>query len=171
MNIDKPDTASVRNDPIISASGIVKNFGSVTAVDGVSFDVYKGETYGLLGPNGAGKTTTMRLLSALSPLTAGTLTVAGLDVSTMGREVREVLGVVTQEDGLDTDLTPRDNLIVYGFLAGLRYSVAARKADAVLQFFDLTDKARDEIDNLSGGMKRRLAIARAFMTDPQVIVP
>ena len=106
MNIDNLDTASVRNDPIISASGIVKNFGSVTAVDGVSFDVYKGETYGLLGPNGAGKTTTMRLLSALSPLTAGTLTVAGLDVSTMGREVRDVLGVVTQEDGLDTDLTP-----------------------------------------------------------------
>ena len=170
MNIDNPDTASVRNVPIISASGIVKNFGSVTAVDGVSFDVYKGETYGLLGPNGAGKTTTMRLLSALSPLTAGTLTVAGLDVSTMGREVRDVLGVVTQEDGLDTDLTPRDNLIVYGFLAGLRYSAAARKADAVLQFFDLTDKAREEIDNLSGGMKRRLAIARAFMTDPQVIV-
>ena len=170
MNIDNPDTAGVRNDPIISASGIVKNFGSVTAVDGVSFDVYKGETYGLLGPNGAGKTTTMRLLSALSPLTAGTLTVAGLDVSTMGREVRDVLGVVTQEDGLDTDLTPRDNLIVYGFLAGLRYSSAARKADSVLQFFDLTDKAREEIDNLSGGMKRRLAIARAFMTDPQVIV-
>ena len=142
----------------------------MTAVDGVSFEVYKGETYGLLGPNGAGKTTTMRLLSALSPLTAGSLTVAGMDVSTKGREVRDVLGVVTQQDGLDTDLNPRDNLIVYGILSGLAYSAAARKADAVLQFFDLTDRAKDEIDYLSGGMKRRLCIARAFLTNPQVIV-
>ena len=157
-------------DPVISASGITKNFGDLTAVDGVSFEVYKGETYGLLGPNGAGKTTTMRLLSALSPLTAGSLTVAGMDVSTNGREVRDVLGVVTQQDGLDTDLNPRDNLIVYGILSGLAYSAAARKADAVLQFFDLTDRAKDEIDYLSGGMKRRLCIARAFLTNPQVIV-
>ena len=157
-------------DPVIRASGITKNFGDLTAVDGVSFEVYKGETYGLLGPNGAGKTTTMRLLSALSPLTAGSLTVAGMDVSTKGREVRDVLGVVTQQDGLDTDLNPRDNLIVYGILSGLAYSAAARKADAVLQFFDLTDRAKDEIDYLSGGMKRRLCIARAFLTNPQVIV-
>ena len=170
MNIDDSDTTSRRPDPVISASGITKNFGELTAVDGVSFEVHKGETYGLLGPNGAGKTTTMRLLSALSPLTAGTLTVAGLDVSSKGREVRDVLGVVTQQDGLDTDLSPRDNLIVYGILSGLAYSDAARKADAVLQFFDLTDRAKDEIDYLSGGMKRRLCIARAFMTNPQVIV-
>ncbi len=156
--------------PVISASGITKNFGDLTAVDGVSFEVHKGETYGLLGPNGAGKTTTMRLLSALSPLTAGSLTVAGLDVSSKGREVRDVLGVVTQQDGLDTDLNPKDNLIVYGILAGLSHSAAVRRADAVLQFFDLTDRAKDEIDYLSGGMKRRLCIARAFMTNPQVIV-
>ena len=155
---------------VIRASGITKRFGDVVAVDGVSFEVRRGETYGLLGPNGAGKTTTMRLMSGLSPLTSGDLTVAGVDVSRQAREVRNVLGVVTQQDGLDTDLNARDNLIVYGFIAGLSRAQAQRRADAVLMFFDLTDKAKEEIDYLSGGMKRRLAIARAFMTSPQVMV-
>ena len=155
---------------VIRASGITKRFGEVVAVDDVSFEVRRGETYGLLGPNGAGKTTTMRMVSGLSPLSAGELVVAGIDVSRQGREVRHVLGVVTQQDGLDTDLNARDNLIVYGFIAGLSRAQAARRADAVLMYFDLTDKASEEIDNLSGGMKRRLAIARAFMTKPQVIV-
>ena len=155
---------------VIRASGITKRFGDVVAVDGVSFEVRRGETYGLLGPNGAGKTTTMRLMSGLSPLTSGELTVAGIDVSRQAREVRNVLGVVTQQDGLDTDLNARDNLIVYGFIAGLSRAQAQRRADAVLMFFDLTDKAKEEIDYLSGGMKRRLAIARAFMTSPPVMV-
>ncbi len=156
--------------PVIRASGITKRFGQVVAVDGVSFEVRRGETYGLLGPNGAGKTTTMRLMSGLSPLTSGVLTVAGIDVSRQPREVRNVLGVVTQQDGLDTDLNTRDNLIVYGFLSGLSRAQAKRRADAVLMLFDLTDKSKEEIDYLSGGMKRRLAIARAFMTRPQVMV-
>lgn len=155
---------------VVRASRITKRFGEVVAVDGVSFDVRRGETYGLLGPNGAGKTTTMRMMSGLSPLTAGELSVAGMDVSRQGREVRDVLGVVTQQDGLDTDLNARDNLIVYGFIAGLSRAQAERRADAVLMYFDLTDKVNEEIDNLSGGMKRRLAIARAFMTEPQVMV-
>ena len=155
---------------VIRASSISKRFGDVLAVDGVSFEVRRGETYGLLGPNGAGKTTTMRMVSGLSPLTGGELTVAGIDVSRQGREVRNVLGVVTQQDGLDTDLNARDNLITYGFIAGLSRAEAEQRADAVLMYFDLTDKAKEEIDNLSGGMKRRLAIARAFMTRPQVIV-
>ena len=160
-----------QNDGIVvRASSITKHFGEVVAVDGVSFEVRRGETYGLLGPNGAGKTTTMRLMSGLSPLTTGELTVAGIDVSRRGREVRNVLGVVTQQDGLDTDLNARDNLIVYGFIAGLSRAQAEQRADAVLMYFDLTDKANEEIDNLSGGMKRRLAIARAFMTSPQVMV-
>ena len=170
MITDCTDPGPGVTEPVISASGITKTFGELTAVDGVSFKVHRGETYGLLGPNGAGKTTTMRLLSALSPLTAGSLTVAGLDVTSQGRQVRDVLGVVTQQDGLDTDLNPKDNLIIYGILAGLDYSTAVRRADAVLQFFDLTDRAKDEIDYLSGGMKRRLCIARAFMTNPRVIV-
>ena len=155
---------------VIRASGITKRFGQVVAVDGVSFEVRRSETYGLLGPNGAGKTTTMRLMSGLSPLTSGELTVAGIDVSRQPREVRNVLGVVTQQDGLDTDLNTRDNLIVYGFLSGLSRAQAKRRADAVLMLFDLTDKSKEEIDYLSGGMKRRLAIARAFMTRPQVMV-
>ena len=155
---------------VIRATGITKRFGETVAVDGVSFQVGHGETYGLLGPNGAGKTTTMRLVSGLSPLTAGELIVAGIDVSREAREVRNVLGVVTQEDGLDTDLNAKDNLIAYGYIAGLSRAQAERRADAVLMFFDLTDKAKEDIDSLSGGMKRRLAIARAFITNPQVIV-
>ncbi len=155
---------------VIRATGITKQFGGTVAVNGVSFQVSHGETYGLLGPNGAGKTTTMRLVSGLSPLTAGELIVAGIDVSREAREVRNVLGVVTQEDGLDTDLNAKDNLIAYGYIAGLSRAQAGRRADAVLMFFDLTDKAKEDIDSLSGGMKRRLAIARAFMTNPQVIV-
>ena len=155
---------------VICATRIAKQFGNVAAVDDISFEVRRGETYGLLGPNGAGKTTTMRMVSGLSPLTSGALTVAGIDVARQGREVRNVLGVVTQQDGLDTDLNPRNNLIVYGYMTGLSRSEARRRADAVLMYFDLTDRAGDEIDNLSGGMKRRLAIARAFMTTPQVIV-
>ena len=155
---------------VIRASRISKRFGEVLAVDDVSFEVHRGETYGLLGPNGAGKTTTMRMVSGLSPLNSGELVVAGIDVSRQSREVRDVLGVVTQRDGLDTDLSPRNNLIVYGYMAGLSRAEAKLRADAVLMYFDLTGRARDEIDNLSGGMKRRLAIARAFMTKPLVIV-
>ena len=160
-----------RSDPaVIRASGLTKRFGDIVAVDDVSFEVRRGETFGLLGPNGAGKTTTMQLVSGLSPLTAGDLTVAGIDVTRDARKVRNVLGVVTQQDGLDGDLHARDNLIVYGFVSGLSRSQAEKRADAVLMFFDLTDRATEEIDNLSGGMKRRLAIARALMTSPQVIV-
>ena len=160
-----------RNDPIvIRASGLTKRFDEIVAVDDVSFEVRRGETYGLLGPNGAGKTTTMRLVSGLSPLTAGELTVAGIDVSREARRVRNVLGVVTQQDGLDSDLDARDNLVTYGFVSGLSRAQALKRADAVLMFFDLTDRSNEEIDNLSGGMKRRLAIARALMTNPRVIV-
>ena len=107
------------NGSVIRASDLTKRFGEIVAVDGISFEVSRGETYGLLGPNGAGKTTTMRMISGLSPLTNGKLTVAGIDVTHQAREVRNVLGVVTQEDGLDTDLDAKQNLIVYGFTAGL----------------------------------------------------
>jgi lipooligosaccharide transport system ATP-binding protein len=158
------------DDVVIRAAGITKRYGDTVAVNGISFNVKRGETYGLLGPNGAGKTTTMRMISGLSPLDSGQLTVDGNDVSRQAREVRNVLGVVTQEDGLDTDLDAKGNLIVFGYTAGLSRREAEKRADAVLMFFDLTDKAKEEIDSLSGGMKRRLAIARAFMTSPRVIV-
>ena len=155
---------------MIRGRDIVKRFGLTTAVDGVTFDVMQGETYGLLGPNGAGKTTLMRLLSALSPLTDGELVVAGLDVRRQGRAVRERLGVVTQQDGLDTDLTVRQNLETYGYFSGLSRRECSRRAAEVLTFFGLSERANDDVDPLSGGMKRRLAIARAFLMEPDVIV-
>ena len=155
---------------MIRGRNIVKRFGSTTAVDGVTFDVMRGETYGLLGPNGAGKTTLMRLLSALSPLTGGELAVAGLDVTAHARAVRGRLGVVTQQDGLDSDLTVQQNLETYGYFSGLSRRRSRRRAFEVLSFFGLEERASDDVAHLSGGMKRRLAIARAFIMEPQVII-
>ncbi len=154
----------------IEARNLVKCFGELRAVDGVSFAVTAGETYGLLGPNGAGKTTTMRMLAGLSPITAGSLRVAGLDVAANPREVRRCLGVVTQSDGLDEELTVAQNLEVFGFLVGLSRREAATRAGEVLEFFDLDGRAGDEVADLSGGMRRRLAIARALVARPRVIV-
>jgi len=154
----------------IEARELVKCFGTVRAVDGVSFAVEAGETYGLLGPNGAGKTTTMRMLAGLSPITSGTLHLAGVDVARHGRAVRTCLGVVTQSDGLDDELTVSHNLEVFGFLVGLSRREAASRAREVLEFFGLTARAGDEVAELSGGMRRRLAIARALVTRPRVII-
>ena len=134
---------------VIRATGITKQFGGTVAVDGFRSRSAMARPTACLGPNGAGKTTTMRMVSGLSPLTAGKLIVAGIDVSREAREVRNVLGVVTQEDGLDTDLNAKDNLIAYGYIAGLSRAQAERRADAVLMFFDLTDKAKEDIDSLS----------------------
>ena len=155
---------------MIQGRDLVKRFGATTAVDGVTFNVMPGETYGLLGPNGAGKTTLMRLLSALSPLSSGALVVAGLDVTRQGRAVRERLGVVTQQDGLDTDLTVQQNLETYGYFSGLSRRASSERAAEVLAFFGLHERAGDDVDHLSGGMKRRLAIARAFLMAPAVII-
>ena len=154
----------------ITARGLTKTFGSLIAVNGIDFQVEPGETYGLLGPNGAGKTTTMRMLAALAPLSGGSLTVAGLDVTRHSRAVRKLLGVVTQADGLDVNLSVRGNLEVFGELLGLTSTAARRRASEVLEFFDLTAKAAEDVDALSGGMKRRLAIARSLMGSPRVIV-
>jgi lipooligosaccharide transport system ATP-binding protein len=154
----------------IEARNLVKCFGAFRAVDGVSFAVAPGETYGLLGPNGAGKTTTMRMLAGLSPITSGTLHLAGMNVADNPRGVRTCLGVVTQSDGLDEELSVRQNLEVFGFLVGLSRREAARRAAEVLEFFELAGRANDEVDDLSGGMRRRLAIARALITRPRVIV-
>ncbi len=154
----------------IEARNLVKCFGGFRAVDGVSFAVEAGETYGLLGPNGAGKTTTMRMLAGLSPITGGSLHLAGLNVHENPRGVRTCLGVVTQSDGLDDELTVRQNLEVFGYLVGLPRREAARRAGEVLEFFALADRAADEVAELSGGMRRRLAIARALVTRPRVII-
>ena len=154
----------------IEARNLVKCFGALRAVDGVSFDIQRGETFGLLGPNGAGKTSIMRMMAGLSPITAGSLRVAGIDVTHQPRDVREQLGVVTQNDGLDRDLSARQNLEVFGYLAGLSRRQARRRADEILEFFALSERANDEIHALSGGLCRRLAIARALMARPRVIV-
>lgn len=167
---DSNNTSASPGDAVIYVRDLVKKFGSITAVNGLSFSVRGGETYGLLGPNGAGKTSTMRMLSALSPISGGELRVAGLDVTRQGKEVRQVLGVVTQHDGLDTDVTVKQNLELYGYLAGLSRKVASERAAEVLEFFGLSDRGGSEVDELSGGMKRRLAIARALMTRPRVII-
>src|SRR5690606_30678907 len=149
----RPPTESLHAVAEIEARDLVKRFGGVTAVDGVSFAVQPGETYGLLGPNGAGKTTTMRMLAGLSPITSGSLCLAGLDVRRHPRQVRALLGVVTQSDGLDEELTVRQNLEVFGYLVGLSRREAAARTDEVLEFFGVRARARDEIDELSGGMR------------------
>ena len=155
---------------VIEVKYLHKNFGDLAAVDGITFSVDPGEIYGLLGPNGAGKTTTMRMLSGLSPATSGSIAVAGIDVIKDNRAVRETMGVVTQHDGLDAGLTVYQNLFLYGFLAGLSRARAKDRAHEVLEFFDLRDRSKANVYELSGGMKRRLAIARSMMTSPRVIV-
>jgi lipooligosaccharide transport system ATP-binding protein len=166
------NNAAVRNadGSVIKAVDVRKLFGDIAAVDGITFSVEPGETYGLLGPNGAGKTTTMRMLSGLSPVNSGSIEVAGIDVVKDNRSVREVMGVVTQHDGLDSGLTVFQNLFLHGFLAGLSRKSSKDRAHEVLEFFGLRDRSKDNTYELSGGMKRRLAIARSMMTSPKVIV-
>jgi len=156
--------------PAIEVRDLRKRFGALRAVDGVSFAVRRGETYGLLGPNGAGKTSIMRMLAGLSPADGGSLRVAGLDVATHSRAARRAMGVVAQSDGLDTELSVRQNLEIFGYLAGLSRREARRRAGEVLAFFHLAERADDEVEELSGGLRRRLAIARALVTQPPVIV-
>jgi lipooligosaccharide transport system ATP-binding protein len=166
------NNAATRNadGSVIQAIDIRKLYGDLAAVDGITFNVEPGETYGLLGPNGAGKTTTMRMLSGLSPVNTGSINVAGIDVVKDNRAVREVMGVVTQHDGLDSGLTVFQNLFLHGFLAGLSRKDSKNRAHEVLEFFGLRDRSKDNTYELSGGMKRRLAIARSMMTSPKVIV-
>ena len=162
--------ATATNHNLVHVSKLVKDYDELRAVDGIDFDVKRGETFGLLGPNGAGKTTTMRMLTGLSPATSGSITVAGMDVGTSGRDVRNVIGVVTQHDGLDNSLVVHRNLEMHGYLAGLSYRGAIKRTKEVLGFFNLESRANASIHALSGGMKRRLAIARAMMASPQLLV-
>ena len=156
--------------PEIEVRDLEKRFGEQRAIAGVSFSVAKGETYGLLGPNGAGKTSIMRILAGLSPPSGGSARVAGLDVTQNARAVRALMGVVTQADGLDTEVSVRQNLELYGYLVGLSRTQARERAAEVLAFFGLEGRAEDRVDELSGGLRRRLAIARALVGEPRVIV-
>ncbi len=155
---------------VIRAENLVKKYGDFAAVDGISFEVAPGESFGLLGPNGAGKSTTMRMIGAVSTRTAGELRVLGLDPDRHGPEIRAQLGVVPQQDNLDRELRVRENLIVYGRYFGLPRAGLAIKADELLEFAQLADRAGSRVDDLSGGMKRRLTIARALVNDPRVLM-
>jgi lipooligosaccharide transport system ATP-binding protein len=156
--------------PLIHARGLVKRFGDLTAVDGIDFDLRRGEAFGFLGPNGAGKTSTMRMIGCVSPITDGTLRVFGLDPMRDGAEIRARLGVVPQLDTLDLELTVRENIVIYGRYFGLPRAELADRADELLEFVQLDERANDKVEPLSGGMKRRLTIARSLVNDPEVML-
>ncbi len=156
--------------PMVEAHGLVKRFGDFVAVDHVEFSIAKGESFGFLGPNGAGKTSTMRMISCLSPLSGGTLRVLGMDPGTQGPLIRARMGLVPQEDSLDLELTVLDNLMIYGRYFDMPKKVIRERADQLLDFAQLTERAHDRVDPLSGGMKRRLTIARALISDPDLLI-
>ncbi|HEY8846250.1 MAG TPA: ATP-binding cassette domain-containing protein [Candidatus Limnocylindrales bacterium] len=155
---------------LIHARSLTKRFGEFVAVDGIDFDVATGESFGFLGPNGAGKTSTMRMIGAVSPVSDGTLTVLGLDPRTNGPQIRARLGVVPQQDTLDTELTVRENLTLYGRYFGLSRAECARRADELLEFAQLAERADEPVEPLSGGLKRRLTIARALINEPDLLL-
>jgi lipooligosaccharide transport system ATP-binding protein len=157
-------------EALIQARGLVKRFGDFVAVDGVDFDIQGGESFGFLGPNGAGKTSTMRMISCMSPLTAGTLRVLGMDPATQGPAIRARIGLVPQEDSLDLELTVLDNLMVYGRYFDLPKATIRERAHQLLEFAQLGERANDRVDPLSGGMKRRLTIARSLISDPDLLI-
>jgi lipooligosaccharide transport system ATP-binding protein len=152
------------------ARGLVKRFGNVVAVDGIDFDIAPGEAYGFLGPNGAGKTSTMRMIACMSPLSGGVLKVLGMDPARNGPRIRSRIGLVPQEDTLDLELTVLDNLIIYGRYFDLPRSVIRERAWHLLEFTQLAERAHDRVEPLSGGMKRRLTIARSLISDPELLI-
>jgi lipooligosaccharide transport system ATP-binding protein len=154
----------------IRARGLTKKFGSFTAVDGIDFEVGAGEAFGFLGPNGAGKSSTMRMIGGVSPVTSGELTVLGQDPAAAGPAIRARLGVVPQEDTLDLELSVFDNLVIYGRYFDLPRAEARRRATELLEFVQLSDRAKSRVDDLSGGMKRRLTIARALINEPDILL-
>jgi lipooligosaccharide transport system ATP-binding protein len=155
---------------MVSATGLVKQFGSFTAVDGIDVEVAQGEVFGFLGPNGAGKSSTMRMIACVSPRTGGDLRVLGMDPDLDGPKIRARIGVVPQEDLLDQELTVRQNLQVYGRYFGLSRAHVRAKAIELLEFARLTERADDDTEALSGGMKRRLTIARSLVNDPELLL-
>jgi lipooligosaccharide transport system ATP-binding protein len=161
---------SVNNGALVAATGLVKRFGSFTAVDGIDVQVRQGEAFGFLGPNGAGKSSTMRMIACVSPRTAGELRVLGMDPQTDGPSIRARIGVVPQDDLLDAELTVRQNLQVYGRYFGLSRAHVRAKAIELMEFAQLTDRADDDVEPLSGGMKRRLTIARSLVNDPELLL-
>ena len=156
--------------PLVVARGLVKRFAGFTAVDGIDFDVRAGEAFGFLGPNGAGKTSTMRMIGCASPVTGGSLRVFGRDPAVEASAIKARLGVVPQLDNLDAELTVRENLLMYARYFDVPSGVAARRTDELLAFVQLADRAESEVESLSGGMKRRLTIARGLVNEPELVL-
>ena len=158
------------NPHILEARHVVKRFGDFEAVKGIDVAIDRGESFGFLGPNGAGKTSTMRMISAVSQPTEGSVTIFGLDARTNGPEIRSRLGVVPQEDSLELELSVRLNLEMFGRYFDLPRRIARERAKELLEFIQLTERADDKVDNLSGGMKRRLTIARGLINRPEILI-
>lgn len=171
MNADLLNPGPNTQHPaVVHAVGLTKIYGRQPAVDAIDFSVSRGETFGLLGPNGAGKSTTMRMIACRTPLTSGELFVEDLDVRTQARAIRALIGVVPQENNLDPDLNVWRNLVVYASYYRIPKKRARQRTDELLDFIGLTERADAKIDHLSGGMKRRLMIARALLHEPRLLV-
>jgi len=162
--------SSALPEPLIHARGLTKRFGALTAVDGIDFDVQPGEAFGFLGPNGAGKSSTMRMIGFVSPPSGGTLRILGQDPVADGSSIRARLGVVPQADTLDNELTVHENLFVYGRYFGLSRRDVRKKTEELLEFVQLSERGGAKVEALSGGMKRRLTIARALVNDPDLLL-
>ena len=160
----------MQDGPLISARGLTKRFGELTAVDDIDFDIKPSQAFGFLGPNGAGKTSTMRMIATVSPITAGDLRVLGMDPRTEGAAIRARIGVVPQEDTLDTELTVYENLYIYGRYFGLDGATLRGRVDELLEFVQLADRRDSIVEPLSGGMKRRLTIARGLINQPELLI-
>lgn len=156
--------------PLVLARALRKTFGSFTAVDGIDFEVRPGEAFGFLGPNGAGKTSTMRMIACASPVTSGELRVFGRDPRTDASAIKARLGVVPQADNLDAELTVRENLLMYARYFDIPQRVARDRAEELLAFVQLAERRDSQVETLSGGMKRRLTIARALVNEPELIL-
>jgi lipooligosaccharide transport system ATP-binding protein len=156
--------------PLVEARSLTKRFGDLTAVDAIDFEVGRGESFGFLGPNGAGKTSAMRMIGAVSPVTSGHLKVLDMDPSTQGPEIRRRLGVVPQEDTLDLELSVAENLLIYGRYFDLPRPLIRERITELLDFTQLSDRRDDKVEPLSGGMKRRLTIARALINQPDLLI-
>ncbi|HLQ60835.1 MAG TPA: ABC transporter ATP-binding protein [Candidatus Acidoferrales bacterium] len=157
-------------EPLILARALTKHFGRLVAVDAIDFEVAPAEAFGFLGPNGAGKTSTMRMIGCVSPVTSGRLQVFGLDPALHGTRIRARLGVIPQLDTLDTELSVRENLTIYGRYFDLSWAESGRRADELLDFVQLGERRKDRVDTLSGGMKRRLSVARALINEPDLLL-
>ncbi len=167
---DHPPTSYDGSGAMVRARGLRKSYGEFEAVKGIDLDVRAGESFGFLGPNGAGKSSTMRMIAAVSPPSGGELSVLGLDPATHGPQIRSRLGVCPQEDTLDLELNIRENLLVYASYFGIKKAEASSRADELLEFVQLTEKAKARVVDLSGGMKRRLTIARSLINDPDLLL-